>query len=82
MNQFKRNQVEEAISRVLSEIGLKPSSDLQTRLKRLLNLDRTLGRKPRDPDPASSYYAFYSDEAPGKGTEVLFSDYEAFALLM
>lgn len=82
MKKYKRNQVEEAISRVMAEIGSKPSSDLQTRLKRLLNLDRTLKREPRDPDPIKSSYAFYSDDAPGKGAEVLFSDYEAFALLM
>ena len=82
MSQFKRNQVEEAISLVFAETGLKPGSDLQTRLKRLLNLDRTMGRQPRASDPAKSHYAFYSDEAPGKGAEVLFSDYEAFALLM
>ena len=82
MKQYKRNQVEEAISRVTAEIESKPSSDRRTRLKRLLNLDRTLGRKLRDPDLVKSNYAFYSAEAPGKGTEVLFSDYEAFALLM
>lgn len=82
MKQFKRNQVEEAISRVTSERGGKPSSDVQTRLKRLLNLDRAMGRKLQDPDPVRSHYAFYSDGAPGKGVEVLFSDYEAFALLM
>lgn len=82
MRQFKRNQVEEAISRVISEIGHKPSSDLQTRLKRLLNLDRSLGRKPAATDPVESAYAFYSADAPGKGAEVPFSEYEAFALLM
>lgn len=82
MRQFKRNQVEEAISRVISEIGHKPSSDLQTRLKRLLNLDRGLGRKPAAADPVENAYAFYSADAPGKGAEVLFSEYEAFALLM
>lgn len=82
MRQFKRNQVEEAISRVILEIGHKPSSDLQTRLKRLLNLDRGLGRKPAAVDPVENAYAFYSADAPGKGTEVLFSEYEAFALLM
>lgn len=80
MGQYKRNQVEEAISQVNAEIELKPSSDLRTRLKRLLNLDRSLGRGLRDPDPARANYAFYSADAPGKGTEVLFSEYEAFAL--
>lgn len=82
MNKFKRNQVEEAISRVMAETGAKPSPDLLTRLKRLMNLDRALGRKPNNSDPAKSQYAFYSDDAPGKGVEVLFSSYEAFALSM
>lgn len=82
MGQFKRNQVEDAISKVILEIGHKPSSDLQTRLKRLLNLDRGLGRKPAAADPVENAYAFYSADAPGKGTEVLFSEYESFALLM
>lgn len=82
MRQHKRNQVEEALSRVMSEIGSKPSSDLRTRLKRLLNLDRSLGRKPAASDPVKMTYAFYSADAPGKGTEVLFSEYESFALLM
>lgn len=66
----------------MKEIGLNPKSDLQTRLKRLLNLDRALGRKPTETDPAKNTYAFYSADAPGKGTEVLFSEYESFALLM
>lgn len=82
MGQFKRNQVEDAISKVISEIGHKPSSDLQTRLKRLLNLDRGLGRKPAAADPVENAYAFYSADAPGKGAEVMFSEYESFALLM
>lgn len=82
MRHFKRNQVEDAFPRVMLEIGYEPSSDLGTRLKRLLNLDRSLERKPADSDPAKTTYAFYSADAPGKGTEVLFSEYESFALLM
>jgi hypothetical protein len=77
---FKRNQVEEAISRVLEPPSPEPTSDLRTRLKRLLDTDRALGRDRRSNDPKLAHYAFYSDEAPGSGTEVWFSDYESFAL--
>jgi hypothetical protein len=54
---------------------------LRTRLKRLLETDRALGRVPRSNDPARASYAFFSSDAPGSGVEVWFSTYEAFALL-
>lgn len=78
---YKRNQVEEAISRVVGEGTKTPSSELRTRLKRLLETDRALGRNVRSSDPERSNFAFYSAEPPGKGVEVSFSAYEAFALL-
>ncbi len=83
---YKRNQVEEAISGVLEPRSLEPRSpeptaELRTRLKRLLETDRALGRVPRSADPERANYAFYSADAPGSGVEVLFSGYEAFALL-
>jgi hypothetical protein len=81
MPEFKRNQVEEAISHVLEPRSAEPTPDLRTRLKRLLDTDRALGRDLRSIDPRLAHYAFYSDEAPGSGTEVWFSDYESFALL-
>jgi hypothetical protein len=81
VRRFKRNQVEEAISRVLELPSPEPTSDLRTRLKRLLDTDRALGRDRRSNDPNLAHYAFYSDEAPGSGTEVWFSEYESFALL-
>jgi hypothetical protein len=76
---FKRNQVEEAVSRVLGES--EPSVEFGTRSKRLLDADRAMGRKPRSSDPEFATYAFFSDEPPGRGVEVSFSAYEAFALL-
>jgi hypothetical protein len=79
---FKRNQVEEAISRVFGEPSAEPSSALRTRIKRLLDLDRGLGKNSRATDPAQACYAFYSSESPGRGADVLFSDYEAFALML
>jgi hypothetical protein len=78
---FKRNQVEEAISRVMEPNLKEPTAELCTRLKRLLDTDRTLGRSPRSTDAEQANYAFYSEEPPGSGVEVWFSEYEAFALL-
>jgi len=78
---FKRNQVEEAIARVLEPGFPKPSSEMRTRLKRLLETDRGLNRNKRSADPHRANFAFYSMDAPGRGVENWFSDYEAFALL-
>ena len=81
MSGFKRNQVEEAISRVFEPLSPEPTLNLRTRMKRLLDTDRALGRDRRSNDPKVAHYAFYSDEAPGSGREVWFSEYECFALL-
>jgi hypothetical protein len=81
MRQFKRNQVEEAISRVVGGTSAKISSELRTRLKRLLDTDRNLDEDARSRDQKVARYAFYSSDAPGKGVEVSFSEYEALALL-
>jgi hypothetical protein len=45
-------------------------------------MDRGLKRAARSSDPERANYAFYSSDAPGKGSEVLFSNYDVFALLM
>lgn len=82
MKEYKRNQVEEAISAVLEPKSRRPTSELRTRLKRLLETDRALGCAPRSSDPGRANYAFYSAEPPGSGVEVRFSEYEAFALLI
>jgi hypothetical protein len=49
-------------------------------MKRLLDLDRGL-KRARSADLERTNYAFFSHDAPGRGGEVLFSDYDAFALL-
>jgi hypothetical protein len=77
---FKRNQMEAAISRVL-EGSVKPSSELRTRLKRLLDTDRGLGRNKRSADLGRANFAFYGEDAPGRGAEIWFSTSEAFAVL-
>src|SRR2546423_14906577 len=79
---YKRNQIEEALSRAFGEASATPSSELRTRLKRLLEMDRSLGRNTRAADPEVANYAFYSSDSPGRGVEVSFSDYEAFALMV
>jgi hypothetical protein len=81
MPEYKRNQVEEAISAVLEPKSSEPTAELRTRIKRLLETDRAVGRTLRSNDPERDNYAFYSAEAPGSGVEVMFSDYEAFAVL-
>jgi hypothetical protein len=78
---YKRNQVEEAIFAVLKPQSQEATAMVGTRLKRLLETDRALGRAPRSSDPERANYAFYSADPPGSGVEVWFSDYEAFALL-
>jgi hypothetical protein len=79
MLELKRNQIEEAISCVLEPQAPTPSTIVRTRVKRLLDIDRELGREVNDQERAS--YAFYRVEPPGSGVEVSFSEYEAFALL-
>ena len=78
----KRNQVEEAIAAVLERGSMQLNSQIRNRVKRLLDTDRALGRNKRARDPEKARYAFYSREMPGRGFENLFSEFEAFALLM
>jgi hypothetical protein len=78
---YKRHQIEEAIARIVVPNCEEPPSELRTRIKRLLELDRSIGRKPRSTDAEGANFAFFSDEAPGTGGVVSFSEYEAFALL-
>ena len=78
---FKRNQIEMAIARLYDPSCQEPPSELRTRIKRLLELDRSRGRKLRSTGADEANFAFFSDEAPGTGADILFSEYEAFALL-
>src|SRR5262245_4980418 len=78
---YKRNQIEEAIARIFVPNCEKPPSELRTRIKRLLDLDRFIGRKIRSKNAEEANFAFFSGEAPGTGADVSFSEYEAFALL-
>jgi hypothetical protein len=78
---FKRNQVEEAIARISVLNYQKPPSELRTRIKRLLELDRSMGRKLRSKHPEEANFGFFSEEAAGTGVDISFSEYDAFALL-
>ena len=78
---YKRNQIEEAIARIFDPNCEKPPSELRTRIKRLLELDRSMGRKLRSKDAEEANFGFFSEEAPGTGADISFSEYEAFALL-
>jgi hypothetical protein len=77
---YKRNQVEEAIFRTLGAQDARVD-ELKFRLKRLLVTDRRLGRDANSEEEGDRHYAFYSQEPPGSGIEVMFSGYEAFAQL-
>jgi hypothetical protein len=79
---YKRNQVEEAILRVFNASPLKAGPRTRSQLKRLLDTDRRLGRRRRSGNREHANYGFYSVEGPGRGVEIEFSKYEAFALLI
>jgi hypothetical protein len=78
---YKRNQIETAISDLIDRGSNRPSLELRTRIKRLLDTDRLLGCDPNSSDCEAQNYAFFREGPPGTGFEVWFSDYEAFALL-
>lgn len=79
--EYKRNQLEEAISAVVETTAKRaPSQSLQIKIKRLLEADRALKRSARAPDPARQHYAFFSGKPPGRGVEVQFTEYEVFAV--
>ena len=78
MTLYKRNQLEEAIIRTLGASDA-PARDLRLKIKRLLLTDRHLGRGKRS--HREERYAFYSAKPQGTGTEVMFTDYEVFAVM-
>lgn len=82
MNSYKRNQVEDAISALLGVKDAKSRAEALMRLKRLLDTDRALGVRPKSERPELASYGFFSGEAPGKGGDIQFSEYESFALLI
>ncbi|MDD1519220.1 MULTISPECIES: hypothetical protein [Bradyrhizobium] len=79
MKAYKRNQVEDAI---VATLGANDDTNVLRRLKRLLDTDRALEVRPQSNQPELANYAFVSGDAPGKGGEIQFSEYESFALLI
>jgi class 3 adenylate cyclase len=57
---YKRNQIEEAIARISVSNYQKPPSELRTRIKRLLELDRSMGRKLRSLTPLTNAIMAYN----------------------
>jgi hypothetical protein len=78
---FKRNQIEEALARVIQPGTATLSSQMAGRVKRLLELDRARGRNKHSQDPANNF-AFYGVKSPGRGHDNPFSEFEVFALLI
>lgn len=82
MNAYKRNQVEDAIVARFGAHDAKSEAAVLTRLKRLLDTDRALDVRPQSDKAELANYAFFSGDAPGKGGEIQFSEYQSFALLI
>src|SRR5262249_62078487 len=78
MIRLKRNQIEEAIFHLLEPQSLRPTPGLRTRLRRLLETDRS---RANSEDANGAGFAFFSTGPPGRGVEIWFSSYEAFAIL-
>ncbi|MFK4538454.1 hypothetical protein [Bradyrhizobium ottawaense] len=82
MISYKRNQIEDAIVTALGANDAKSEANLVTRVKRLLDTDRASEVRPQSNRAELANYAFFSGDAPGKGGEIQFSEYESFALLI
>jgi hypothetical protein len=55
--------------------------EVRFRIKRLLAADRRREADPSWGEAENRHYAFFDQEPPGSGNEVMFSGYDAFALL-
>ncbi|GJE61111.1 hypothetical protein [Methylobacterium trifolii] len=80
---YKRDQVEGAVAcssgETLFDRHQRPTR-LKVDLKRLLDLDRA---QAEDLHPAvSPRYAFHNGPPPGRGTDVVYGTYDAYALLI
>ena len=80
MSTWRLGQIQEAILLTLGAKGGR-AKEVKFRLRRLLAADRGLGRRPRSNKEVERSYVFYDDNPPGTGTDVGFTDYQAFALL-
>jgi hypothetical protein len=78
--EYKRNQVEDSIFRTFSAQEER-RNELKFRIKRLLVTDRRLRRNVKSAKTEDQHYAFFGQEPPGSGHEVMFTGYQALALL-
>lgn len=80
-----RNQVEGAIARATGRThgaDYRPEQELITRFKRLAETDRATRVDGRASSPLFHRYAFFDEAPPGKGAEIWYSSYAAFALYL
>ena len=77
---FKRNQIEDGIASAFEEDMDGSSDALSNRIRRLLDLDRKETPNKRSKNDWERNFAFFGEAPPGKGSEVQFSFYEAFAV--
>lgn len=81
MQSFKRNQIEDAIARILVSNCQRPPPELRTRIKRLLDLDRSIGLAARfGLTMLKRPTLHFSEEAAESETDISFSEYDTFAL--
>jgi hypothetical protein len=80
---YKRDQIERAIaiaSRIIPQHEPTRFTALKVELKRLLDRDRR--QEQETPRGRPVRRAFHSEAPPGRGIDVMYSGYEAFALLI
>lgn len=81
---YKRNQVEGAIAHVTGQTSGPasdlPAPELSIRLKRLGETDRAMTVDKQPTRGVFQTYAFFDEAPPGRGAEVAYSAYSAFAL--
>jgi hypothetical protein len=76
---FKRGQVTSALWQILTNLGGEPTSVFSSRIKRLLDIDRTSdGVRTTGLEPDQYAFGTYPDQ--GKGFETEFSIFDAFCL--
>jgi hypothetical protein len=79
---YKRNQIERAIGRIAGrfEPSGEASLDVRNDVKRLLDIDRN--PRAAQLDWSHPHHAFHDGPPPGRGAEIGYTRYNAFALLV
>ena len=75
---YKRSQLEDAICKANRAERGAVRTKLLARIKRLLDVDRTLA--PKRGADSRQRFAFFSEERRGTGQEASFAEFEIFAL--